>query len=87
MSFGTSAGFGGVAASRLSYIYEPPDLSNLPDPNIGVAFKSMQKKDSSTKARGLEDLEKCIESLDTSNLDDTILEAWVCFSNRLWRPS
>jgi len=71
--------FGGVASSPLSYVYEPPDLSSLSDPNVVVAFKSLQKKDSTTKAKALEDLQGCITSLESIKdaLEEPFLEAWV----------
>ena len=76
-SLGAQSAFGGFAPSSLSYIHEPPDLTALSDPNIGVAFKNLQKKDSITKARALEDLTHAISSLDKESLEDALLEAWV----------
>lgn len=80
--FGASSGLVGVSPSRLSYIYEPPDLALLSDPNVGVAFKNVQKKDSTTKARGLEDLQACTKSLEADSWEDAVLEAWVRFPKR-----
>ena len=78
VGFSTSS-FGAVASSPLSYVYEPPDLSGLSEPNIVVAFKNVQKKDATTKAKALEDLQSYISSLESrrEQLEDAILEAWV----------
>lgn len=77
--FGTS-NFGAISSSPLSYVYEPPDLSGLSEPNIVVAFKNLQKKDATTKAKALEDLQSYVSSLDTNKggLEKAMLEAWVC---------
>ena len=70
--------FGGVAASPLSHVYEPPDLRALADPNVVVAFKNVQKKDSITKTRALEDLQGyTVASSHNDGLEEALLEAWV----------
>ncbi|KAL6715189.1 hypothetical protein ACLMJK_007453 [Lecanora helva] len=76
--FGSST-FGAVASSPLSYVYEPPDLSGLSDPNVGVAFKNIQKKDDTTKAKALEDLQAHVSSLSENGngLEEAMLEAWI----------
>ncbi|KAL8799123.1 MAG: hypothetical protein Q9182_006129 [Xanthomendoza sp. 2 TL-2023] len=75
---GGSGGFGSVSSSPLSYVYEPPDLSNISEPNIVVAFKNLQKKDSITKAKALEDLQSHVSSPRTTNgVEDAVLEAWI----------
>lgn len=76
---GFGSGFGGVASSPLSYVYEPPDLSGLSNPNVGVAFKNLQKKDSTTKAKALEDLQLSITSAadGKDGLEEPFLEVWV----------
>ncbi|KAL8807885.1 MAG: hypothetical protein Q9200_004485 [Gallowayella weberi] len=75
---GSSGGFGSVSSSPLSYVYEPPDLSNISEPNLVVAFKNLQKKDSITKAKALEDLQSHVSSPSTTNgVEDAVLEAWV----------
>lgn len=78
LGFSTST-FGAVASSPLSYVYEPPDLSGLSEPNIVVAFKNIQKKDATTKAKALEDLQSYISSLESrrEELENAMLEAWV----------
>jgi hypothetical protein len=83
-SFGGSGfggGFGstgfGVSSSPLSWIGEPPDLSNISDPNVGVAFKNLTKKDSTTKTKALEDLQQYVSAAD-QQIEEPVLEAWVC---------
>ena len=74
----TSA-FGAVPSSPLSYVYESPDLSGFSDPNVGVAFKNLQKKDGTTKAKALEDLQSYVSSLgaDTGGVEEVVLSAWA----------
>ena len=72
-----ASGFGGfgafqTAASPLSYIAEQPDLSNISEPSVVVALKNLGKKDSTTKAKALEEL---LESL-KDNVDVPVLSAW-----------
>ena len=70
--------FGGLAASPLSHVYEPPDLRTLADPNVVVAFKNVQKKDSITKTKALEDLQGyTVASSNRKGLEEAFLEAWV----------
>ena len=76
--------FGGVAASALSYVYEPPDLSGLSDPNVSVAFKNVQKKDSTTKTKALDDLQNHIKALEKDGVEEAVLEAWVRYPR--WPP-
>lgn len=76
---GAGGGFGsgfGVSSSPLSWIAEPPDLSNISDPNVGVAFKNLTKKDSTTKAKALEELLAFV-SAPEQQVEDAVLEAWV----------
>jgi hypothetical protein len=73
--FGTSA-FGSTS-SLLSYVAEPPDLSLISDPHVVVDFKNLSKKDSTTKSKALEDLQKHVSS--ASHVEDAVLEAWVGF--------
>ena len=77
-AFGSSSTtFGGVAPSPLSYVYEPPTLTGIADPNVIVAFKNLQKKDGTTKAKALEDLQNYVGSLEKNGIDEGVLEAWV----------
>jgi len=80
----SSSIFGAVSSSPLSYVYEPPDLSGFSEPNIGVAFKNIQKKDGITKSKALEELQTYVSSLeiDEGGLEEAILEAWVGLPRR-----
>ena len=75
----TTPAFGAVSSSPLSYVYEPPDLTAFSDPNIVVAFKNLQKKDGTTKAKALEDLQAYVSSLgaETGGVEEVMLTAWV----------
>ncbi|GME41096.1 Zinc finger RING-type protein [Neofusicoccum parvum] len=83
-AFGAGSGFGsgasfsafGASASPLSYVSEPPDLSSISDANTVVAFKNLSKKDSTTKAKALEDLQSTIASSPAS-VEEAVLEAWL----------
>lgn len=79
LSFGTTS-----SSSSLSYIYEPLNLSNISAPNVVVAIKNLQKKDSTTKSKALEELQAYITSLSAvqGEVEGSILEAWV---GLLWR--
>jgi len=72
--FGGS-GFGTTQGSPLSYIQEPPDYSGISDANVIVAFKNLSKKDSTTKAKALEDIQAYVSS--SAEVEDGLLEAWV----------
>ncbi|KAH0537719.1 hypothetical protein FGG08_005526 [Glutinoglossum americanum] len=77
-TFGSPSGLGAITSS-LSFISEPPDLSAISDPNVVVAFKNLSKKDSTTKAKALEDLQGYISSLggNEGGVEDGVLEAWI----------
>lgn len=78
--FGTS-GFGTAQSSVLSYVQEPPDYSTISDANTVVAFKNLSKKDETTKAKAIEDLQTFVISSDVE-VEDGFLEAWVsCAAN------
>ncbi|KAI4752572.1 hypothetical protein E4T52_15222 [Aureobasidium sp. EXF-3400] len=83
---GFGGGFGGtgfgVSSSPLSWIGEPPDLSNISDPNVGVAFKNLTKKDSTTKTKALEELQQYV-SVPDQQIEEPVLEAWVKLYPRL----
>ncbi|OMP81578.1 E3 ubiquitin-protein ligase listerin [Diplodia seriata] len=76
--FGSGASFSafGASASPLSYVSEPPDLSSISDANTVVAFKNLSKKDSTTKAKALEDLQTTVTS-SGAPVEEAVLEAWV----------
>lgn len=83
--FGSPGGLGGfglTAASTLSYLGEPPNLAPISDPNVVVAFKNLSKKDSTTKAKGLEDLRSFVLAHPYDHdcgVEQPVLEAWVGF--------
>lgn len=74
-------GFGGVSSgSSLSYLAEPPNLTTISDPNVVVAFKNLSKKDSTTKAKALDDLLAYVQARpfeQDGGAEDAILDAWV----------
>lgn len=72
-----SQGFRSSHSSILSYVQEPPDYSSLTDATIVVAFKNLSKKDATTKAKALEDLQASLESR-SGDIEDSFLDAWVC---------
>lgn len=71
-SFGTGALFQ-TSASPLSYVTEQPDLSQIDEPNVVVAFKNLGKKDSTTKAKALEELQESCQG----EVGQGLLQAWV----------
>lgn len=77
-AFGGFRGFGASSSSpTLSYITPPPDLSGVPQ-NIVVPFKNLLKKDSTTKAKALDEIVGYVrEQNNGEELEEAILEAWV----------
>lgn len=86
-SFGSPApsGFGGFStasnsAGSLSYLSDPPDFSAISDSNIVVSFKSLLKKDSTTKGKALADLIQYTQAHphdQDGGVEDAVLDAWV----------
>lgn len=80
-----SQGFGnsfGSASSgtTLSYLAEPPSFTAVSDPNVVVSLKNVLKRDSTTKAKALEDLLHHVEvhPFDQgAGVDEALLEIWV----------
>jgi hypothetical protein len=72
-AFGAPATFS-VASSQLSYVSEPPDLSAISDPNVVVYFRNLSKRDSTTKAKALEDIQAHVTK---DPVEEGLLEAWV----------
>ncbi|KAI9801446.1 MAG: hypothetical protein M1833_002678 [Piccolia ochrophora] len=75
---GPSSAFG--VTSSLSYIAEPPDLFSISDSNVVVAFKNLSKKDATTKAKALEELQSYIGPVaegESAGPEDGVLEAWI----------
>lgn len=82
-SFG-KGGFGGFettgSKSGLAYVTERLDLSAISDAHVVVSFKNVVKKDSTTKARALEELLAHAQAHPFANgggVEDGILEVWV----------
>lgn len=78
-AFGSPAfGFGSTSSgSSLSYIAEQPDLTGVSDPNVVVSLRNLGKKDSTTKAKALEELQDHVKSAGT-RIEDGVITAWVC---------
>lgn len=78
--FGSSS-FGTLSSSAtlLSYVAEPPDLSDIPDPQMVVLFKGMLKKDEKTKARALEELQTILDEQEVVN--EAVINALVNLSS------
>ncbi|KFA64870.1 hypothetical protein S40285_02894 [Stachybotrys chlorohalonatus IBT 40285] len=79
---GLGFGFGGGAAgqgSSLSYLTEPPSFSAVSDPNVIVFLKNLLKKDSTTKAKALEDLLAYViaHPHDQGGVEEPVLDVWV----------
>lgn len=86
VTFGTpSFGFGSAqpsfqtSSSLLSYVTELPDLGGITDPNVVVSLRNLSKKDNTTKAKALEELQQFVLSQQTKgeSIEDGVLEAWV----------
>ncbi|KAM7195474.1 hypothetical protein V8F33_006644 [Rhypophila sp. PSN 637] len=74
----TGSSFGQGSNFRLSYITPPPALDQIPS-SILVPFKNLQKKDSTTKAKALEDIVAYVRnhSKDDQGIPESVLVAWV----------
>lgn len=70
--------------SPISYVYEPPDISAISEPNVIVAFKNLQKRDTTTKLKALEELQSHVSSVEAKEgrVEETVVEAWVSFPER-----
>lgn len=74
------SGFGSASKNTtLSYLTEPPNLTDIGDPNVVVAFKNLTKKDTQTKSRALDDLLTYVQAhpFEQGGTEESILEAWV----------
>lgn len=80
VAFGApSTGFQ-TAASSLSYIAEQPNLGAISNPNLVVALRNLSKKDSTTKAKALEEVQDYVNSAGTADaIDSGLLDPWVRF--------
>ncbi|KAM0346667.1 hypothetical protein ACHAPU_005379 [Fusarium lateritium] len=79
-----SGGFGGFGAgasgTSLSYLAEPPSFSSISDPNVVVSLKNLLKKDSTTKAKALEELLAYVQAHPfdkDGGVEEGILDVWV----------
>jgi hypothetical protein len=70
-------GFGSTTTSVLSFIGEPPDLSQISDPSVVVHFKGLSKKEEVTKAKALEGLLTAVDGVD--DIEEAMLSVWVSF--------
>ena len=75
-AFGSASAAFSASTSPLSYVTEPPDLSAISDPNVIVYFRNLSKKDSTTKAKALEDVQSYLSSLQEP-VEEGLLEAWI----------
>ena len=79
--FGGFGGFGGSGSnSSLSYLAEPPSFTAISDPHVVVAFKNVLKKDSTTKAKALEELVAYAQAHPfekDGGVEEVILDVWV----------
>lgn len=81
---GPRSGFGGFGAAgsgtSLSYLAEPPSFIAVSDPNVVVSLKNVLKKDSTTKAKALEDLLTYVQAHPfdkNGGVEEAILDIWV----------
>jgi hypothetical protein len=81
-----ASGFGGFGASdsgsSLSYLAEPPSYAAVSDPHVVVSLKNILKKDSTTKAKALEELVGYAQAHPfdrDGGVEEAILEVWVSF--------
>ncbi|KAI9683372.1 MAG: hypothetical protein M1829_005444 [Trizodia sp. TS-e1964] len=65
--------------TALSFTSDVPDLSHISDPSLIVIFKNLFKKDSTTKAKALEDLQSYFSSQEIKQhgIQNSALEAWI----------
>ena len=84
-TFGSFGGFSSAFSSQgrepssLTYVTEPPDLSQISEPQLAIAFKNFLKKDEVTRSKSLDDLKDYVSDVEVRKgaLDDGFLEAWV----------
>jgi hypothetical protein len=86
---GAGFGFGSASGSSLSYLAEPPSFTAISDPNVVVSLKNVLKKDSTTKAKGLEELIHHAQSHpfeEDGGVEEALLDIWVCYHSRFSSP-
>ncbi|KAE8336618.1 hypothetical protein BDV24DRAFT_109510 [Aspergillus arachidicola] len=84
-TFGSFGGFSssfsgsGREPSSLTYVAEPPDLSQIYEAQLAIAFKNFLKKDEVTRTKALDDLRDHVSTVEnrSGTLDDGFLEAWI----------
>lgn len=84
-TFGSFGGFSSAFSSQgrepssITYVTEPPDLSQISEPQLVIAFKNFLKKDEVTRSKSLDDMRDYVSSVEArkGTLDDGFLEAWV----------
>lgn len=84
-TFGSFGGFSSTFSSQgrepssLTYVTEPPDLSQISEPQLVIAFKNFLKKDEVTRSKSLDDMRDYVSGVEAhkGTLDDGFLEAWV----------
>jgi hypothetical protein len=74
--FSANPGSSDRPPSTLSYFADLPNISPISNPNVVVLFRNLFKKDSTTKARALEDLQTHFAE-QAQNIEDPVLDAWV----------
>ncbi|QPH19617.1 hypothetical protein C2857_004899 [Epichloe festucae Fl1] len=78
---GGGFGFSSAAsAGSLSYLAEPPSFAVISDPNVVVSLKNVLKKDSTTKAKGLEDLIQYAQTHpfeQDGGVEEALLDIWT----------
>lgn len=87
-AFGAGSGAGSFGrfgapdgGTPLSYLTEPPSFSAITDPHVVVSFKSVLKKDATTKAKGLEELVALVQAHpfeQDGGVEEAVLDVWVC---------
>jgi hypothetical protein len=80
------SGFGGfgtaASGTSLSYLAEPPSFAAVSDPNVVVSLKNILKKDSTTKAKALEELLAYVQAHPfdkDGGVEEGILDVWVSY--------
>lgn len=83
--FGNAGAAFGASASKLSYLADQADVSSLSDPNLVVIFRNLSKKDTTTKAKALEELQAFVAELRgrQEEVDESFLSAWIKVYPRL----
>ena len=59
---------------------EPPSFAAISDPNVVVSLKNVLKKDSTTKAKALEDLLSYVQDQPyekDGGVEEALIEVWV----------